>query len=180
MNSGSRHICCTQFDNMVIFARYCIFGARQKKYMVLWLLISFATAATAACLRFIHSFVWFPQSCHFHLWYDTFPSTNVQIKKNAVLHMFFHSVWRADMCTCVWVRSRDRSYSCSMFATPLMVFFPAFNWIGGGVGSNLFNKLKASYSRRERLIRLLESHRMHAKLWTVFVFEIESEVFKRC
>lgn len=35
-------------------------------------------------------------------------------------------------------------------------------WLGGAACSNLLNKLKASYSRVERLIRLLESHRTHA------------------
>lgn len=39
---GSLWICCTQFDGMVFFACYCIFGA---KCMVEWLLISFTAAA---------------------------------------------------------------------------------------------------------------------------------------
>lgn len=57
-----------------------------------------------------------------------------------------------------------------------------------GASLNLFNKLKASYSRLERLIHVLESHRTHAttlnkkqirrfdQQTVLSCFEIESEI----
>lgn len=50
------HICCTQFDKMAFFACYCTFSEKKVHgALVLWLLISFATAA-AYCDSLTHSF----------------------------------------------------------------------------------------------------------------------------
>lgn len=160
-------IFCTQFDNMAFFY-YCLFGAVAFDFFC-----CYHHKFTFSLLRTRNSMA---SSCHFiffsHLLRTFSSSTNICVwdKNHCLTYVcdcFFFLVYRFGLTRAVHTQSHAlmhlhshsiRFLRCTTHSKKRF----CLRWRSVGARSNLLNKLKASHSRHERLIRLLESHRTHA------------------